>query len=152
MDLQLRMDYKGYSSRDAHDHVQHHICPDVAVHTQPFCLLCAVTMSSSKRPRTSTHSSSSTSSTPSEPAPKTTRISISKEQAQPNLLCTLPPTCHPPHNRPTPIANSKDLEIHYANFHAHVCEDCRGVFPDARLLELVCPPPMMLGSRRLFSG
>ncbi|KAH0836837.1 hypothetical protein J3R83DRAFT_8622, partial [Lanmaoa asiatica] len=61
------------------------------------------------------------------------------------LLCTLPPTCNPPLNTPTPIANSRDLEIHYGKYHAHVCEQrgCGCVFPDARLLELVrtsiCP-------------
>lgn len=55
------------------------------------------------------------------------------------LLCTLPPTCNPPHNRPTPIANSRDLEAHYGKYHAQVCEQkgCGFVFPDARLLELV---------------
>ncbi|KAH9930277.1 uncharacterized protein B0H18DRAFT_840191, partial [Fomitopsis serialis] len=54
------------------------------------------------------------------------------------LLCTLPPTCNPPHNRPTPLANSTELESHYATYHAHVCEEegCGCVFPDARLLEL----------------
>ncbi|KAF8141409.1 hypothetical protein EV363DRAFT_1139417, partial [Boletus edulis] len=54
------------------------------------------------------------------------------------LLCTLPPTCNPPHNKPTPIANSRDLEIHYGKYHAHVCEQrgCGCVFPDAQLLEL----------------
>lgn len=52
------------------------------------------------------------------------------------LLCTLPPTCN---HRPTPIANTRDLEAHYAMYHAHVCEQpgCGSVFPDARLLELV---------------
>ncbi|KAG8221114.1 hypothetical protein J3R82DRAFT_2641, partial [Butyriboletus roseoflavus] len=61
------------------------------------------------------------------------------------LLCTLPPTCNPPLNNPTPIADSRDLEIHYGKYHAHVCEQrgCGCVFPDARLLELVrmliCP-------------
>jgi hypothetical protein len=61
------------------------------------------------------------------------------------LLCTLPPTCNPPLNKPTTIANSRDLEIHYGKYHAHVCElrGCGCVFPDARLLELVrmsiCP-------------
>ncbi|KAJ7860486.1 hypothetical protein B0H14DRAFT_2205760, partial [Mycena olivaceomarginata] len=51
------------------------------------------------------------------------------------LLCTLPPTCN---HHPTPIANSKDLEAHYATYHAHVCEEqgCNCVFPDARLLEI----------------
>lgn len=58
--------------------------------------------------------------------------------AGPGLLCTLPPTCNPPHNTPTPLANSSELEIHYGKYHAHVCEQpkCGLVFPDARLLEL----------------
>ncbi|KAI0773240.1 hypothetical protein BD413DRAFT_540273 [Trametes elegans] len=53
------------------------------------------------------------------------------------ILCTLPPTCNPP-NRPTPLAGTRELESHYAMYHAHVCEEqgCGCVFPDARLLEL----------------
>ena len=52
------------------------------------------------------------------------------------LLCTLPPTCH---RHPTPIADTNDLERHYATYHAHVCgvKGCGCVFPDERLLELV---------------
>ena len=52
------------------------------------------------------------------------------------LLCTLPPTCH---RHPTPIADTNDLERHYATYHAHVCgvKSCGCVFPDGRLLELV---------------
>lgn len=63
------------------------------------------------------------------------RESASGAVAHP-LLCTLPPTCN---HRPTPIANTKDLEAHYATYHAHVCEEsgCSSVFPDPRLLELV---------------
>ncbi|KAF5316232.1 hypothetical protein D9619_006251 [Psilocybe cf. subviscida] len=51
------------------------------------------------------------------------------------LICNLPPTCH---HRPTAIANSTDLERHYATYHAHVCGEkgCACVFPEARLLEL----------------
>ncbi|KAF8159395.1 hypothetical protein B0H34DRAFT_629183, partial [Crassisporium funariophilum] len=51
------------------------------------------------------------------------------------LICTLPPTCH---RQSTPIANTNDLERHYATYHAHVCElkGCGCVFPDGRLLEL----------------
>ncbi|PPQ79633.1 hypothetical protein CVT25_003218 [Psilocybe cyanescens] len=51
------------------------------------------------------------------------------------LYCNLPPTCH---HKPTPIANTKDLESHYGTYHAHVCEldNCGCVFPDARLMEL----------------
>lgn len=52
------------------------------------------------------------------------------------LLCTLPPTCN---HKPAPIANTAELERHYAKYHAHVCEDqnCGCVFPEARLLALV---------------
>ncbi|KAJ7272737.1 hypothetical protein B0H12DRAFT_1091794 [Mycena haematopus] len=78
-------------------------------------------------------SSSSTSATvaPTPKAPRTTDTS----STVPPLLCTLPPTCN---HQPTPIANSKDLEAHYATYHAHVCEEeaCKCVFPDARLLEI----------------
>ncbi|KAH6915817.1 hypothetical protein BKA70DRAFT_1556399 [Coprinopsis sp. MPI-PUGE-AT-0042] len=51
------------------------------------------------------------------------------------LICTLPPTCN---RKPTPLANSKELESHYSKYHAHVCEDsgCGCVFPEPRLLEL----------------
>ncbi|KAF9038575.1 hypothetical protein BJ165DRAFT_398841 [Panaeolus papilionaceus] len=51
------------------------------------------------------------------------------------LLCNLPPTCH---HHPTPIADTNELERHYASHHAHVCaiDNCRCVFPEARLLEL----------------
>lgn len=67
----------------------------------------------------------------------------------PSLLCTLPPTCHPPHNTPSALANSQELELHYAKYHAHVCEErgCSAVFPDARLLELhqtECHDPLAL--------
>ncbi|KAI0693411.1 hypothetical protein BC835DRAFT_1406788 [Cytidiella melzeri] len=100
---------------------------------------------SSKRPRTSSppHTTSGSLSQPSpessEPVAKATRTTTSRANSRTvhNLLCTLPPTCNPP-NRPTPLANSKELETHYATYHAHVCEDtgCGCVFPDARLLEL----------------
>ncbi|KAI0758536.1 hypothetical protein BC629DRAFT_1272162, partial [Irpex lacteus] len=51
------------------------------------------------------------------------------------IWCTLPPTCH---NRPTPLADTKSLEAHYAMYHRHVCElaRCGCVFPDERLLAL----------------
>ncbi|KAJ8473736.1 hypothetical protein ONZ51_g7670 [Trametes cubensis] len=39
-----------------------------------------------------------------------------------HILCTLPPTCNPP-NRPTHLAGTRDLEAHYAMYHAHVCEE-----------------------------
>ncbi|KAG7094227.1 hypothetical protein E1B28_007833 [Marasmius oreades] len=90
-----------------------------------------------KRPRhpsdTSSDSSLSPPSSPSSPSHKSSRILPDKGAHQ--LLCTLPPTCN---HRPTYLANSKDLEAHYATYHAHVCEEkgCNCVFPDARLLEL----------------
>nr|GAT53530.1 predicted protein [Mycena chlorophos] len=77
-----------------------------------------------KRIRTSSGSSSS----PSPKAQRTAPVS----QSHP-LLCTLPPTCN---QHPTPIANARDLESHYSTYHAHVCQTCTCVFPDARLLEL----------------
>ena len=57
--------------------------------------------------------------TPS-PAPKAPRADADEADAAP-LLCTLPPTCCPPHGRPTPLASSRELEAHYARVHAHVC-------------------------------
>ncbi|OAX35416.1 hypothetical protein K503DRAFT_868289 [Rhizopogon vinicolor AM-OR11-026] len=83
-------------------------------------------------------SSPSLSLTPEpEPMYKSSRIA-QEASGDRRLLCTLPPTCNPPHNRPTPIANSRDLELHYGKYHAQVCEQkgCGFVFPDARLLEL----------------
>ncbi|THU93890.1 hypothetical protein K435DRAFT_669403 [Dendrothele bispora CBS 962.96] len=91
---------------------------------------------STKRPRLPSISSSESVSTQS-PTPKASRIVLQDGSSATthSLLCSLPPTCN--HN-PTPIANTKDLEIHYANYHAHVCEEpgCRCVFPEAKLLEL----------------
>ncbi|KAH7100963.1 hypothetical protein BKA62DRAFT_202019 [Auriculariales sp. MPI-PUGE-AT-0066] len=59
-------------------------------------------------------------------------------QLQAPLLCSLPPTCCPPHGTPTPLADTRELEAHYARAHAHVCAErgCGKVFPDARLLQL----------------
>ncbi|EMD39405.1 hypothetical protein CERSUDRAFT_113037 [Gelatoporia subvermispora B] len=98
----------------------------------------------SKRARTS--SPSPTSPLPSPPpsppskAQRTLPSSLSAESIseQRELLCTLPPTCNPPHNRPTSLTGTRALEAHYATYHAHVCEEqgCGCVFPDARLLEL----------------
>ncbi|TFK29607.1 hypothetical protein FA15DRAFT_731736 [Coprinopsis marcescibilis] len=107
---------------------------------------------STKRHRTSSHSSESISpetSRNSVPPSKSTRISASPppDSSQANsdttnqtttshpLICSLPPTCN---RRPTPLANSKELESHYAKYHAHVCEQpgCGCVFPEAKLLEL----------------
>ncbi|RPD77117.1 hypothetical protein L226DRAFT_559242 [Lentinus tigrinus ALCF2SS1-7] len=94
------------------------------------------------------HDISPSSSPPSSPTLKALRTSAtppphsdadpSPSSAGPSyLLCTLPPTCHPP-NRPTELSGTRELEQHYAMYHAHVCEEngCGCVFPDARLLEL----------------
>lgn len=118
-------------------------------------LVFPATMQASKRPRASPrlsdapspHTTSSTDEIQAkdtnqdqdqESAPmfKSSRTSDAGDRI---LLCTLPPTCNPPHNNPTPISSSRDLEIHYGKYHAHVCEQrgCGFVFPDARLLELV---------------
>ncbi|KAJ7881160.1 hypothetical protein B0H13DRAFT_2049811 [Mycena leptocephala] len=80
-------------------------------------------------------SSSSSTSVMAEPTSKAQRTTEASSSAHPPLLCTLPPTCN---HHPTAIANSKDLETHYATYHAHVCEEngCDCVFPDARLLEV----------------
>ncbi|KAI0290557.1 hypothetical protein BC826DRAFT_912963 [Russula brevipes] len=88
-------------------------------------------MSSSTK-RRHTPSPSRTSS-PSR-TPKALRVS---QPVRSPLLCSLPPTCHPP-NRPTSLSDSRALEAHYATHHAHVCssQGCGCVFPDARLLEL----------------
>lgn len=110
-------------------------------------------MTSNKRQRTPSGSRLSPSSpspslTPEpEPMYKSSRIT-QEASGDRRLLCTLPPTCNPPHNHPTPIANSRDLELHYGKYHAQVCEQkgCGFVFPDARLLELVS------GSRRVWSS
>ena len=98
---------------------------------------------SNKRPHTPTNLSLVSSpevSPAAEPPSKARRTTPSRSSGTDPLplLCTLPPTCNPP-NRPTPLANSKDLESHYATYHAHVCEEkgCGCVFPEARLLELV---------------
>ncbi|KAG1738972.1 hypothetical protein EDB19DRAFT_1712202 [Suillus lakei] len=102
-------------------------------------------MSSNKRQRTlsgsrlslPSQSQSSSLSPETEPMYKSSRTA-EEATGDRRLLCTLPPTCNPPHNRPTPIANSRDLEAHYGKYHAQVCEQkgCGFVFPDARLLEL----------------
>ncbi|KDR80796.1 hypothetical protein GALMADRAFT_1107732 [Galerina marginata CBS 339.88] len=108
-----------------------------------------------KRPRAPSGSSSSsltTSPGPAHPPHKASRIIVASSLDTPTsnigsgraaklaksghpLLCNLPPTCH---QHPTPIANTNELERHYATYHAHVCEvdRCGCVFTDARLLEL----------------
>ena len=102
---------------------------------------CHPSSMSFKRPHTPTKSSTSVSSSPSPSSQShpTKSIKSTSKSSTSNLLCTLPPTCNPPRNHPTYIANTKDLEAHYARYHAHVCESqgCGCVFPDARLLELV---------------
>ncbi|KAJ6477477.1 hypothetical protein DFH09DRAFT_1292996 [Mycena vulgaris] len=89
------------------------------------------------RSQSEASSSSSTSATapPTSKAQRTTPGPEASSSTVHPLLCTLPPVCN--HN-PTPIANAKDLETHYATYHAHVCEEsgCNCVFPDARLLEI----------------
>lgn len=105
-------------------------------------------MSSHKRPHTPLDGDSSPRDSPT---PKAARIVHSPSRAtnpsdsslsEAPLYCTLPPTCNPPSHKPTPLANTKELESHYAKHHAHVCEvrGCGCVFPDARLLELVSAP------------
>ena len=106
-------------------------------------------MASFKRARSpAAHDLSPSSSAPSSPTLKAARTSATPPPHEPstssldaapsNILCTLPPTCNPP-NRPTSLAGTRELEAHYAMYHAHVCEEkgCGCVFPDARLLELV---------------
>ncbi|KAJ7493219.1 hypothetical protein B0H11DRAFT_1718098 [Mycena galericulata] len=89
------------------------------------------------RAQSEASSSSSTSATaaPTLKAQRTTPGPETSSAVVQPLLCTLPPTCS---HHPTPIANAKDLETHYAKYHAHVCEEpgCNCVFPDARLLEI----------------
>ncbi|KAG5653613.1 hypothetical protein H0H81_011985 [Sphagnurus paluster] len=93
-----------------------------------------------KRHRAPSHTSSSSSTSTAEaqhPSKASRTISGQPGSAATGnrLLCTLPPTCN---HRPTPLANTRDLETHYATYHAHVCEQggCGAVFPDARLLDL----------------
>ena len=108
------------------------------------------TMASFKRARSPQNIDLSPSPSPTNsPTPKLARASATPPPGgQPStstpgvshsgILCTLPPTCNPPH-RPTALAGTHELEAHYAMYHAHVCEQkgCGCVFPDARLLELV---------------
>ncbi|KAI0047408.1 hypothetical protein FA95DRAFT_1679095 [Auriscalpium vulgare] len=87
----------------------------------------------SKRPHTPPRSSTPLSDDSTTRTPKAVRTA----NRSPQLYCNLPPTCHAPHP-PTPLADIRALEAHYASYHAHVCEEkgCGCVFPDARLLEL----------------
>ncbi|KAB5593897.1 C2H2 type zinc finger protein [Ceratobasidium theobromae] len=60
-----------------------------------------------------------------------------------SLVCSLPPCCAPP-RRPTALGSLRELEAHYAKYHANICKEgsCRNepggakIFPDARMLEL----------------
>ncbi|KAG6885342.1 hypothetical protein C0993_002971 [Termitomyces sp. T159_Od127] len=93
-------------------------------------------LQNSKRHRASS-SQDSSSSTETQYPTKSSRTVTGQaglENSHP-LVCTLPPTCN---HKPTPLANSRELEAHYATYHAHVCEQhgCGTVFPEARLLEL----------------
>ncbi|KAI0356851.1 hypothetical protein OH77DRAFT_1588744 [Trametes cingulata] len=103
-------------------------------------------MASFKRPRSTANQDDSSSPSPtSSPTLKAARTSATPpppgagepSTSSSHILCTLPPTCNPP-NRPTHLAGTRELEAHYAMYHAHVCEEmgCGCVFPDARLLEL----------------
>ena len=91
---------------------------------------------SSSQPSSPTIKAARTSATPPPHGPSTSATAGGTTSGP--ILCTLPPTCNPPH-RPTTLADTRDLEAHYARYHAHVCEQrgCGCVFPDARLLELV---------------
>ncbi|PCH36496.1 hypothetical protein WOLCODRAFT_140486 [Wolfiporia cocos MD-104 SS10] len=91
-----------------------------------------------KRSRADSQAASRSPPLSPQPTSKAARTAPITDLASPPVLCTLPPTCNPPQNRPTPLANTRELEAHYAKHHAHVCEErgCGCVFPDARLLEL----------------
>ncbi|KAF4610690.1 hypothetical protein D9613_007103 [Agrocybe pediades] len=83
----------------------------------------------------SIHPSKSSRTIPSSTISESELLPGTAAPSNPPLLCSLPPTCH---RQPTPLANTNELEKHYAKFHAHVCEyeRCGCVFTDARLLEL----------------
>lgn len=87
-----------------------------------------------KRPHSTSTSTSRTPSPSHEPSAKLQRAPTRSSR---EVLCTLPPTCNHTHTR---LADALELEKHYATYHAHVCEEqgCACVFPEARLLELVC--------------
>ncbi|KAJ4475537.1 hypothetical protein J3R30DRAFT_3500438 [Lentinula aciculospora] len=79
-------------------------------------------------------------SSPSSPVHKSSRKATTKSTSGSSLLCTLPPTCN---THSTVLADTQELEAHYAKYHAWVCQAtkptggmCGNVFPDARLLEL----------------
>ncbi|KZV70865.1 hypothetical protein PENSPDRAFT_752244 [Peniophora sp. CONT] len=72
-------------------------------------------------------------SSPLSPSHKSQRIASSDAR---ELVCSLPPTCS--RNGGTRLQGTRELEAHYAKFHAHVCSapGCECIFPEARLLEL----------------
>lgn len=82
-----------------------------------------------KRSASPTFSSSPSAS----PSHKSARIVSDARE----LVCSLPPTCS--RNGGTRLQGTRELEAHYAKFHAHVCSapGCECIFPEARLLELV---------------
>ncbi|KIK53958.1 hypothetical protein GYMLUDRAFT_49123 [Collybiopsis luxurians FD-317 M1] len=67
------------------------------------------------------------------PSPKASRTMDGSSSAP--IYCTYPPTCS---SRPTALGSTRELEAHYAKYHAWVCqaEKCSKVFPDERFLEL----------------
>ncbi|VDC03420.1 unnamed protein product [Peniophora sp. CBMAI 1063] len=77
-------------------------------------------------------SPASPSSPSASPSHKSARIVSDARE----LVCSLPPTCS--RNGGTRLQGTKELEAHYAKFHAHVCSapGCECIFPEARLLEL----------------
>lgn len=131
-------------------HLRHLISTATTDGSHPLVLLpiSAPDMASKRSRIPSQDSSSSSTSSLTAPTSKVSRTDRTAATSTHPLLCTLPPTCN---HKPTPIANSKDLEIHYAKYHAHVCEQkgCHCVFPDARLLELVCPVYPVLITHKL---
>ena len=78
-------------------------------------------------------SPASPSSPTTSPSHKSARIASNARE----LVCSLPPTCSK--NGGTRLQGTKELEAHYAKYHAHVCSasGCECIFPEARLLELV---------------
>ncbi|KAG6829148.1 hypothetical protein H0H92_005553 [Tricholoma furcatifolium] len=76
------------------------------------------------RASSSQDSSSSTSTVEVQHPSKTSRTVPEQASSTLNnrpLLCTLPPTCN---HKPTHLANSRELETHYATYHAHHQTEC----------------------------
>ncbi|TCD60347.1 hypothetical protein EIP91_010331 [Steccherinum ochraceum] len=80
-----------------------------------------------KRPRTPPPSGPASSSS-DHPTPKAIRTALPPLPASSStthqVICTLPPTCNPPVHKPTPLANTQELERHYATYHAHHQTEC----------------------------